>query len=50
MLSGVHAIGSSEEEQDESREGNEEDEMDQNQSSEREEVIMLINRALVPGI
>ena len=46
MLSGVHAIDSSEEDQEESRE---EDEMDQDLSGEREEVIMLINTVQLSG-
>ena len=50
MLSGVHAIDSSEEEQEESREENEVDEMDQDQSGEREEVIMFIRMIQIPGI
>ena len=49
MLSGVHAIGSSGEEQEESRGENEEDEMDQDLSGEREEVITLINTVQLSG-
>ena len=42
MLTGVQAVSSSEEEQDESRDANEDDKMDQDQNGEREEEVKFI--------